>query len=101
MPTNWTIDGVKDALASKKISARELATDYYKRLDARNSELNSYLALSPDRALAQADRMDSLVAAGQPLPSLACVPIAVTDVISTRRLGTTCCSEIFVNFSSA
>ena len=32
MGTNWTIDGVKEALAAKKISARELAADFYKRI---------------------------------------------------------------------
>src|SRR5258708_14381228 len=98
MPTNWTIDGVKDALASKKISARELAVDYYKRIEARNPELNAYLTLSQDRALAQADRMDALVAAGKPLPPLAGVPIAVKDVISTRGVRTTCGSKILENY---
>src|ERR1700756_2181765 len=98
MPANWTIDGVKEALASKKISARELATDYFKRIEARNPELNSYLALSPERALAQADRVDALVAAGKPLPPLAGVPVAVKDVISTRGVRTTCGSKILENY---
>src|SRR5246500_4054608 len=98
MPANWTIDGVKEALASKKISARELATDYFKRIEARNPELNAYLALSPERALAQADRVDALVAAGKPLPPLAGVPVAVKDVISTRGVRTTCGSKILENY---
>src|ERR1700740_101771 len=93
MPANWTIDQVREALASKKVSARELATDYFKRIEARNPELNAYLALSPDRACAQADRVDALVAAGKPLPRLAGVPIAVKDVISTRGVRTTCGSQ--------
>jgi aspartyl-tRNA(Asn)/glutamyl-tRNA(Gln) amidotransferase subunit A len=98
MPANWTIDEVRGALASKMISARELAMDYFKRIEARNPELNAYLALSPDRALAQADRVDALVAAGKPLPPLAGVPIAVKDVISTRGVCTTCGSKILENY---
>jgi aspartyl-tRNA(Asn)/glutamyl-tRNA(Gln) amidotransferase subunit A len=98
MPANWTIDGVQEALASKKVSARELAADYYKRIEARNPELNAYLTLSTDRAFAQADRMDGLVAAGKPLPPLAGVPIAVKDVISTRGVRTTCGSKILENY---
>jgi aspartyl-tRNA(Asn)/glutamyl-tRNA(Gln) amidotransferase subunit A len=98
MTTNWTIDGVKDALTAKKISARELASDYYKRIDARNSELNAYLTLAQDRAFAQAERVDTLVAAGKPLPPLAGVPIAVKDVISTRGVRTTCGSKILENY---
>jgi aspartyl-tRNA(Asn)/glutamyl-tRNA(Gln) amidotransferase subunit A len=98
MPEKWTIDRVGEALASKKISARELATDYYKRIAARNAELNAYLTLSQDRAFAQADRVDALVAAGEPLPPLAGVPLAVKDVISTRGVRTTCGSKILENY---
>ncbi len=98
MSTNWTISGVQEALALKKISARELAADYYKRIDARNPELNAYLTLSQDRAYSQADRVDALVAAGKPLPPLAGVPIAIKDVISTRGVRTTCGSKILENY---
>ena len=98
MSTNWTISGVQEALALKKISARELAADYYKRIDARNPELNTYLTLSQDRAYSQADRVDALVAAGKPLPPLAGVPIAIKDVISTRGVRTTCGSKILENY---
>src|SRR5260370_294937 len=56
MQTNWTIDGVAAALASKKISAHELAAAYYKRIETRNRELNAYLTLSEGRALSPADR---------------------------------------------
>src|SRR5258706_469654 len=98
MQTNWTIDGVAEALASKKVSARELAADYYKRIEARNPELNAYLALSKDRALAQADRVDALIATGKPLPPLAGVPVAIKDVISTRGVRTTCGSKILENY---
>src|ERR1700756_1917158 len=98
MPANWTIDGVKEALASKKISARELATDYFKRIAARNPELNAFLELSEERAYAQADRVDALVAAGRPLPPLAGVPLAVKDVISTRGVRTTCGSKLLEHY---
>jgi aspartyl-tRNA(Asn)/glutamyl-tRNA(Gln) amidotransferase subunit A len=96
--TNWTIDGVKEALAAKKTSARELAGDFYKRIGERNQELNAYLTLSEERAYAQADRMDALVAEGKPLPPLAGVPIAIKDVISTRGVRTTCGSKTLENY---
>src|SRR6201990_1058827 len=90
MPTTWTIDSVKSALAGKKISARELAADHFSRIAAKNPQLNAFLALSEERAYAQADRVDALVAAGKPLPPLAGVPVAVKDVLSTRGVTTTC-----------
>ncbi len=94
MATIWTIESVREALTAKKVSARELTAEFYKRIAARNPELNAYLALSPERAQAQAERVDALVAAGKPLPPLAGVPVAVKDVISTRGTKTTCGSKI-------
>src|SRR5882724_11637744 len=98
MATSWTIGGVREALAAKKISARELAADFYTRIEARNPELNAYLALSPERARRQADRIDALVAEGKTLPPLAGVPVAIKDVISTRGTKTTCGSKILENY---
>lgn len=98
MTASWTIDSVKDALAAKKISARELAGEFFKRIAARNSELNVYLTLSEGRAYKQADRVDALIAEGKPLPPLAGVPIAIKDVISTRGIRTTCGSKILENY---
>src|ERR1700720_2810582 len=96
--TAWTIDGVRSALTEKKISARELTAEFYKRIEARNPELNAFLALAPERARKQADKIDALIASGKPLPALAGVPIAVKDVISTRGVVTTCGSRILQNY---
>jgi aspartyl-tRNA(Asn)/glutamyl-tRNA(Gln) amidotransferase subunit A len=98
MTTNWTIDGVREALAAKTVSARELAADYYRRIEKRNPELNAYLTLCQERAYKQADRVDAMVASGKPLPPLAGVPIAVKDVISTRGVRTTCGSKILETY---
>src|SRR5215475_2131628 len=98
MTTTWTIDAVKAALAAKKISARELLAYIYKRIEVKNPDLNAYLALTPERARRQADRIDSLIAANKPLPPLAGVPVAIKDVISTRGVKTTCGSKILENY---
>ncbi|HXQ27469.1 MAG TPA: Asp-tRNA(Asn)/Glu-tRNA(Gln) amidotransferase subunit GatA [Candidatus Acidoferrales bacterium] len=96
--TAWTIAGVRAALQAKQISARELAADFYGRIDKRNAELNAYLTLSPERAYAQADRVDAAVARGETLPPLAGVPMAIKDVISTRGVRTTCASKMLENY---
>jgi aspartyl-tRNA(Asn)/glutamyl-tRNA(Gln) amidotransferase subunit A len=98
MAEKWTIGSAREAIAAKKVSARELAGEFYKRIAARNPELNAYLALSPERAYAQADKIDALAASGKPLPPLAGVPIAIKDVISTRGVKTTCGSKILENY---
>src|SRR6202051_2641282 len=98
LTTAWTIEGVRTALTEKKISARELTAEFYKRIEARNPELNAFLALAPERARRQEDKIDGPVASGKPLPALAGVPIAVKDVISTRGIVTTCGSRILQNY---
>lgn len=98
MSATWTIDSLREAIAAKKTSAREVAADYYKRIAAKNKDLNAYLTLCEARAYAQADRVDAMVAAGKPLPPLAGVPVAIKDTISTRGVRTTCSSKILENY---
>src|SRR5579872_7169067 len=98
MAETWTIDAVRGAIAAKKISARELTDEFYRRIAARNGELNAYLTLSQERAYAQAAKVDALAAAGKPLPPLAGAPIAVKDVISTKGVRTTCGSKILEHY---
>lgn len=98
LPT-WTVGGVREALLTKKTSARELAKDFYARIEQRNPELNAFLALCPERAYTHADKIDAAIAKGQPLPPLAGVPIAIKDVISTRGVRTTCGSKILENYT--
>src|SRR5271154_1074408 len=95
----WTISGVRDALLAKKTSARELAKDFYAEIARRNPELNAFLALCPERAYAQADRVDSAIAKGQALGPLAGVPVAIKDVLSTEGVRTTCGSKILENYT--
>jgi aspartyl-tRNA(Asn)/glutamyl-tRNA(Gln) amidotransferase subunit A len=97
-PTAWTVAGVRAALQAKKVSARELAAEFYGGIDRRNGELNAFLTLSPERAYAQADRIDAAVARGETLPPLAGVPIAIKDVISTLGIRTTCGSKILESY---
>jgi aspartyl-tRNA(Asn)/glutamyl-tRNA(Gln) amidotransferase subunit A len=75
--------------------------EFYARIEKRNPELNIFLALSPERAYAQADKIDAAIAAGDALPPLAGVPLAVKDVISTRGIPTTCGSRILEGYKPA
>jgi aspartyl-tRNA(Asn)/glutamyl-tRNA(Gln) amidotransferase subunit A len=95
---DWAIDSIREALAAKSISARELTAEFCRRIEQRNPELNAYLALCPERAYRQADYLDGLVARGEPLPSLAGLPLAVKDVLSTEGIVTTCASRILEGY---
>lgn len=98
LASKWTISSVREALAAKKISARELTADFYKRIEAQNPVLNAYLTVSPERAYLQADQVDRAAARGDALPPLAGVPVAIKDVISTKGIRTTCGSKILETY---
>ena len=94
----WTVESVRASLEAKKVSARELTGEFYARIEKQNPHLNAFLALSPERAYAQADSLDARIARGEPLPPLAGVPAAIKDVISTRGVRSTCGSRILENY---
>ena len=96
--TPWTIASVREALLAKKVSARELTAEFFARIEKRNPELNAFLTLSPERAYAQADRVDIALARHEALPPLAGVPVALKDVLSTAGIRTTCGSKILENY---
>ena len=97
-PPTWTISSVREALLTKQLSSRELTRDFYDRIHRENPKLNAYLALSPERAFAQADRVDAAIAKGESLPPLAGIPVAIKDVLSTTGIPTTCGSKILRNY---
>jgi len=94
----WTISSIRSALESRQISARELTTEFFARIEKENPRLNAFLALSPERAFAQADAIDAKIARGEPLPPLAGVPTALKDVLSTRGTETTAGSKILKGY---
>ena len=96
--TALTIPEIRDALSQKRVSAEELVQAHLARIAARDTEVKAFLSLSPERALAQARRIDQKIATGETLPPLAGVPTAVKDVILTKGNRTTCASRILESY---
>ena len=99
LTSKWTISTIREALVTKQMSSRELTKDFYSRIERENPKLNAFLALSPERAYSQADRVDAAIAEGEPLSPLAGVPIAIKDVLSSTGIPTTCGSKILQNYT--
>ena len=94
---NYTLKQLSDALAAGQMSSRELTRDYLARIDALNPQLNAFITVDHDGALAAAAAADAARAAGL-AGALTGVPFAHKDVFVTEGLLTTCGSKMLGNF---
>ena len=93
-PIRLSAAAMSSALAAGELSSEELTRAHLDRIDAVDSDLNAFLHVSADLALATARDVDARRAAGEQLAPLAGVPIAVKDVVVTEGLPTTAGSKI-------
>jgi aspartyl-tRNA(Asn)/glutamyl-tRNA(Gln) amidotransferase subunit A len=92
--TTMSAAELADALARGGTSSVEATMAHLDRIDAVDGELHAFLHVDRDAALAAAAQADARRAAGDALPRLAGVPIAVKDVLATKGAPTTCGSAI-------
>ena len=93
-----TLAALKDAIASGRTRAADLAAGCFDRIETLNSKLNVDLSLSKERALAQAARIDAIAAKGDPLPPLAGIPVGIKDVLVMRGAPATAGSRILAGY---
>ncbi len=86
------------ALATKQISAVELAKLYLERIETAR-ELNAFIEVAPERTLEAARAADERIAAGTAGP-LTGVPVAHKDVFVTRGWHSTAGSKMLAGYES-
>jgi aspartyl-tRNA(Asn)/glutamyl-tRNA(Gln) amidotransferase subunit A len=96
--TTLTLAQARAAVVNGTTSATALAERYYERIAAVDSQVNSYLALTRGRALAQAAKIDAAVKAGETVGPLAGVPIGIKDVLTLKGAPSTAASKILKNY---
>jgi aspartyl-tRNA(Asn)/glutamyl-tRNA(Gln) amidotransferase subunit A len=85
-------------LTSKERSAVEIAQESLDRIQALEPKLHSFLHITGDRALQQAQKVDAQIAAGEEIGWLAGIPTGIKDNMCTQGIPTTCGSKILQNF---
>jgi aspartyl-tRNA(Asn)/glutamyl-tRNA(Gln) amidotransferase subunit A len=88
----------RQRLRRGEVSARELTEQHLARIEAVDPTVHAFLEVTRERARADADRIDAARAAGEDLPPLAGVPLAIKDNLCTRGIPTTCSSRMLESF---
>ncbi|HHU66474.1 Asp-tRNA(Asn)/Glu-tRNA(Gln) amidotransferase subunit GatA [Corynebacterium sp.] len=86
---------------SREVTSREVVQAHLDRIAETDGEINAFLHVSAEAALAAADAVDKSLDAGEaPASPLAGVPLALKDVIVTTDAPTTGASKILEGWMS-
>ncbi len=89
---------LREALDSKKVSSVELAKDFLARVNTANPELNAFLTVTEEVALAQAEAADKVISEPGENSLLCGIPYAAKDLFCTKGIRTTASSKILENY---
>ena len=87
-----------DMLVNKEITSLELTQAVLARIDEVEGDVQAYLTITRDEALAQAKAVDEKIVKGEEIAFLEGIPGAIKDNICTKGIKTTCASKILQKF---
>lgn len=85
----WSATHVAKMIRDKQVTAVEAVNMCYARIDAVNPKLNAVVAMCRERALAEAQEADAMLAAGKVKGPLHGVPFTVKDSFDTAGVVST------------
>ncbi|MDO4280822.1 MAG: Asp-tRNA(Asn)/Glu-tRNA(Gln) amidotransferase subunit GatA [Peptococcaceae bacterium] len=92
-----TIHALHEQLVNKECTSRSLTEAYLQAME-KGKDINAYITVNREAALAAADAVDEKIARGEAIGTLEGIPMAVKDNICTEGLRTTCASKMLDNF---
>lgn len=96
-PYELTISQARAELDAGKLSSRELTESCLTRIKEVDGDIRSFILVTEEEALQQADAADKQIAAGNVEP-LCGIPLSMKDLLCTKGVTTTCGSKILKNF---
>lgn len=97
MSAHEFIREVSSLLTRSKMSSEELVRRDLSRAEAL-SDLNAFISLLPDEAIAEARRLDAMRRRGEVLGPLHGIPITAKDLVWSKGQKTTSGSKIYADF---
>ena len=94
-----TLAELSQLLTSGEVSSVELTQAFLQRIKQLDTDLNSFITVTEDQALAQAQAADDTIKAGT-AGLLTGIPFAHKDIFCTRDVKTSCGSKMLDNFIS-
>lgn len=92
-----TLAELSTALHQREISSVELTRSFLERIKRFQPELNAFVTVTEDAALAAAQAADAQLAKGAGTP-LTGIPFAHKDIFCTAGIKTSCGSKMLDNF---
>src|ERR1700720_3672327 len=89
-----TIAGAARAIVAKQLSPVELTRACLDRVHKLDGELNAFVHLTEERALADARAAEAAIMAQGPKGPLHGIPIGLKDIVDTKGIPTTCQSKL-------
>ncbi|MDR0223183.1 MAG: Asp-tRNA(Asn)/Glu-tRNA(Gln) amidotransferase subunit GatA [Oscillospiraceae bacterium] len=93
-----TLKQLRAALDKRLIGAGELTREYLNRAKTLNPELNAFISVTEEEALANAETAQKIINSGESR-ALTGIPAAIKDNICTDGIKTTCGSKMLENFT--
>ncbi len=92
--TELSIASLVEKLDKREITSREITEAYLERANETENDINAFITLCPEKALAAADKADK-----EDLPAIKKIPFALKDNIAYSGVKMTCASRMLENFT--